>query len=136
MHWDVFKYKAKCFGTSFPSSVQSMCRKQTCNDKMERKVCVQWPPSTQTKRKKEQSKPWNPPPPPPHLPAPLLWQRKFAEAGERRTKPMHLLEKSVINMIWLLLLVFDWPNIMISPCGLLLVLPTYSFSFMGGVAKK
>jgi hypothetical protein len=37
---DVFKYKAKMPWRAFPSSAQSMCRKPTCNDKMERKVCV------------------------------------------------------------------------------------------------
>jgi hypothetical protein len=36
---------------------------------------------------------------------------------------VHLLEKSVINMIWLLSFVFDWPIIMIDPGGLLLVVP-------------
>jgi hypothetical protein len=34
-------------------------------------------------------------------------------------------EKSVINKIWLVLLIFDWPIIMIRPGGLLLVVPTY-----------
>jgi hypothetical protein len=38
---------------------------------------------------------------------------------------VHLLEKSVINMIWLLIPGFDWPNIMIGPGGLLLVVPTH-----------
>jgi hypothetical protein len=32
-------------------------------------------------------------------------------------------EKSVINMIWLLFNVFDWPIIMIGPSGLLLIIP-------------
>jgi hypothetical protein len=35
----------------------------------------------------------------------------------RRSKAVHLLEKSVINMICLLLPVFDWPNIMIGADG-------------------
>jgi hypothetical protein len=37
---------------------------------------------------------------------------------------VHLLEKSVLNMIWLLPPVFDWPILMIGPGGLLLVVPT------------
>jgi hypothetical protein len=45
----------------------------------------------------------------------------------------------VTNMIWLLLPVFDWPTIMIGPCGLLLVVSDLFavpvFCFMGGVAK-
>jgi hypothetical protein len=53
---------------------------------------------------------------------------------------MQLLEKSVINMIRLLLLVFDWSNIMIGPGGLLLVVLTYLLSkfhfFMGGGYSK
>jgi hypothetical protein len=49
----------------------------------------------------------------------------FAEDGKRRSKDMHLLENSVINMISLLLHVFDWPIIMIGRGGLLLVIPTY-----------
>ncbi len=32
-------------------------------------------------------------------------------------------EKNVINVIWLLLSIFDWPIIMIAPCGLLSVVP-------------
>jgi hypothetical protein len=47
-------------------------------------------------------------------------------------KAVHMLEKSVINMIWLLLPVFDLPIMMIGPGGLLLVVPTYlqsSFQF-------
>jgi hypothetical protein len=47
---------------------------------------------------------------------------------------MHLLENSVINMISLLLHVFDWPIIMIGLGGLLLVVPTYlqsHFQFYG-----
>jgi hypothetical protein len=39
----------------------------------------------------------------------------FAEAGKRHSKHMHLLENSVINMISLLLHVFDWRIIMIRP---------------------
>jgi hypothetical protein len=50
---------------------------------------------------------------------------QFAEASKKRSKAVHPLEKSVINMIWLLILVFDWPIIMIRPGGLLLVVPTY-----------
>ncbi len=52
------------------------------------------------------------------------WGKKkhwFAEDGERCRKAYHLREKSVINMIWLLLPVSDWPIIMISPSGWLLV---------------
>jgi hypothetical protein len=50
---------------------------------------------------------------------------QFLEAGERRSKScVHLLEKSVINMIWLLFPIFDRPNITIGPDGLLLVVPT------------
>jgi hypothetical protein len=53
---------------------------------------------------------------------------------------VHLLENTVINMISLLVPVFDWPIIMIGPGGLLLVVPTCfcspDFSFLGGVAKK
>jgi hypothetical protein len=44
-----------------------------------------------------------------------------------------------INMIWLLLSVFDWSIIMIGPGGLLLVVPTYlqsRFQFYWWVAKK
>jgi hypothetical protein len=49
----------------------------------------------------------------------------FAEAGIKRSKAVHLLEKRVINMVWLLLLpVFDWPIITTAPGGLLLVVPT------------
>jgi hypothetical protein len=64
---------------------------------------------------------------------------QFAEAGKKRSKAVHLLEKSVINMIWLLLPVFDWSIIMISPRGVLLVVPTYlqsSFRFHGWGCKK
>jgi hypothetical protein len=59
---------------------------------------------------------------------------QVAEAGKRHRKVVHLLEKSVINMIWLLLPGFDWPIIMIGPSGLLLVVPTYLrllFQFYG-----
>ncbi len=56
---------------------------------------------------------------------------------------MHLLEKSVINKIWLQLpVVFDGPIIMIRPGGLLLVVPTTYlqsklFQAYGlGIAKK
>jgi hypothetical protein len=44
-----------------------------------------------------------------------------------------------INMIWLVLSVFDWSIIMIRPGGLLLVVPTYlqsQFQFYWWVAKK
>jgi hypothetical protein len=44
---------------------------------------------------------------------------QFAEAGKKHNKAVHLLEKSVINMIQLLLPVFDWPIIMFGPGGLL-----------------
>jgi len=50
---------------------------------------------------------------------------QFAETSKKRSKSMHLIEKSVINMIWVLRPVFDWPIIMIGPGGLLLVVPTY-----------
>ncbi len=50
---------------------------------------------------------------------------QFAEAGERHSKVVHLPKKSVINMICLLHLVVYWPNIMIGPGGLLLVVATY-----------
>ncbi len=40
-------------------------------------------------------------------------------------KAVHLLERSIINMIWLLHHVFDWLIIMIGWGGLLLVFPTY-----------
>ncbi len=43
-----------------------------------------------------------------------------AEVGKRHSKAVHMPEKSVINMIWLLLLVSDWPIITIGPRGLLL----------------
>jgi hypothetical protein len=47
---------------------------------------------------------------------------QVAEAGKKRSKTIiQLLEKSVINMISLLLPVFDWSIIMIGPGGLLLV---------------
>jgi hypothetical protein len=51
---------------------------------------------------------------------------------------VHLLEKSVINTIRLLLTVFDWPNIMIRPGDLLLVVATYfAFQFYEhGFSKK
>ncbi len=44
---------------------------------------------------------------------------QFVGAGEKHSKAVHLLEKSVINMIRLLLPVFDW----FGPGGLLLVVP-------------
>jgi hypothetical protein len=46
-----------------------------------------------------------------------------AVAGKRLSSAMHLPKKSVINMIYLLLSVSDWPIIMIGPGGLLLVVP-------------
>jgi hypothetical protein len=64
---------------------------------------------------------------------------QFAEVGERYNKAIHLLEKSVMNMIWQLFPVFDWLIIIIGPGSLLLVLSpicNFSFCFMGGVAKK
>jgi len=63
---------------------------------------------------------------------------RSAEASKKCSKAVHLLEKTVINMIWLLLCVVDWPIIM-SAGGLLLVGPTYLqslFEFLGGIAKK
>jgi hypothetical protein len=53
---------------------------------------------------------------------------------KKPSKSLHLLEKSVINMIALSLHVFDWPIIMIGPGGLLLIVPTYlqfHFQFYG-----
>jgi hypothetical protein len=50
-----------------------------------------------------------------------------------------LAEKSVINMIYLLLNVSDWPVIMISPAGLLLEVPhllAVPVSVLCGVAKE
>jgi hypothetical protein len=62
---------------------------------------------------------------------------QFAEAGNKRSKTVHLLHKCVINMIRLLIPVFDWLIIMIGPGGLLLVVPTsLRFSFMGGAIKN
>jgi hypothetical protein len=65
---------------------------------------------------------------------------QFAEAGKKhRRAAVHLLEKSVINMICLLLPGFDWPIIMIGPSGLLLVVPTclqLLFQFYGWGCKK
>jgi hypothetical protein len=64
---------------------------------------------------------------------------QFAEAGTMRSKAVHLLEKSVINMIGLLLPVFDSSIIMIGPGGLLLVVPTClqsSFQFYGVGLQK
>jgi hypothetical protein len=42
---------------------------------------------------------------------------------KRAAKVVHLVEKSVINMMWLLVPVFDWWLMMIGPGGLLLVVP-------------
>jgi hypothetical protein len=50
---------------------------------------------------------------------------QFAEAGKKCSKAVHMLKKSVINMICLLLPVFDWSIMMSGPGGLLLVIPTY-----------
>ncbi len=52
---------------------------------------------------------------------------------------VHMLEESVINMIWMMLPDFDWSIIMIGPSGLLLVVPTYLqslFQFYGWGCKK
>jgi hypothetical protein len=65
---------------------------------------------------------------------------QIAEAGNKHSTTVHLLQKSVLNMIWLLVPVLDWPIIMIAPGGLLLVVPTYMqfrFQFYGwGYEKK
>ncbi len=45
----------------------------------------------------------------------------LAEASKRKSKGMHLWGKSVTNVIWLLLPIFDLPSIMIGPCDLLSV---------------
>jgi hypothetical protein len=50
---------------------------------------------------------------------------QFAEAGKKRCTALHLLEKSVINIIRLLIPVFYWRIIMIGLSGLLLEVPTY-----------
>jgi len=58
---------------------------------------------------------------------------------KRAAKVVHLLEKSVINMMWLLVPVFDWWLIMIGPGGLLLVVPIClqsPFQFNGWGCKK
>jgi hypothetical protein len=47
----------------------------------------------------------------------FLW---FTEAGKRCSKAVHMLEKSVINVIWLFVPVSDRAIIMIGPGGLLL----------------
>jgi len=44
---------------------------------------------------------------------------QFAETSERHSKAVYLIEKSVINMMGLLIPVVDCPNIMIGPGGLL-----------------
>ncbi len=60
--------------------------------------------------------------------------------AKRRSNPVQLQKKSVINWIWLLLSVSDRPIIIIGPGGLLLVVPPPiccpCFSFIGGVGKK
>jgi hypothetical protein len=55
----------------------------------------------------------------------------FAEAVKSHSKALHELEKIVINMIQHYCSLF-----LIGPGGLLLVVPTYICSFMGGVAKQ
>jgi hypothetical protein len=57
---------------------------------------------------------------------------QFSEACKKRRQAVHLLEMSVIYMIWLLVPVFHWSIITIGESGLLLVVPTYlqsSFQF-------
>jgi hypothetical protein len=44
----------------------------------------------------------------------------FVETGKRHSKVVHLLHKNVINMICLLVPVFDWPNIIMIGLGGLL----------------
>jgi hypothetical protein len=63
---------------------------------------------------------------------------QFAEAGKRLSRAVYVLEKSVINTIWPLLLpIFNWPNIMICPGSLLLAVPTcLQFQFYGWGCKK
>jgi hypothetical protein len=48
---------------------------------------------------------------------------QLAVAGKRHNNPVHMLKKSVIHVIGLLLSVSHWPIIMIGPGGLLLVVP-------------
>ncbi len=57
----------------------------------------------------------------------------LAEAGEWKAQQRCAVagEKSVINMMWLLLPVFDWPNIMIGPGGLLILLFAVPVSWVG-----
>jgi hypothetical protein len=59
---------------------------------------------------------------------------------KRHNEVVYLPQKSVINMIWLLLPVSDWPIIMIDPGGLLLVVSDLFavsvFSLISGFAKK
>jgi hypothetical protein len=61
-------------------------------------------------------------------------------AGERQSNIVHVREKRVKKMIWLLFIVSDWPIILIGPGGLLLVIPYLSAVpvsvFMGGVEKR
>ncbi len=45
------------------------------------------------------------------------WSR-FAVIAERRSNGVPPIEKSVINMIWLLLSISDWPIVKIGPSGL------------------
>jgi len=49
----------------------------------------------------------------------------LAEASNKHSKVVHLLDKNVINMIWFLLPIFDWSIIMIGTFGFLSVVPTY-----------
>jgi hypothetical protein len=60
-------------------------------------------------------------------------------AGEWRSNTVPA-EKSVLNMIQLMLSVSDWRIIMIGPDGLLLVVPSpiccRSLSFMGATAEQ
>jgi len=52
---------------------------------------------------------------------------EFEMARKRCSNILHL-QKRVINMIWLVLNVFDWPIMLICPGGLLLVVPHYLLS--------
>jgi hypothetical protein len=62
-------------------------------------------------------------------------------AGTKAHQCCEPAEERVVNMISLLLIIFDWPIIMIGSGGLLLVVPcayllSPAFNFMGGVTKK
>jgi hypothetical protein len=72
-----------------------------------------------------------------------FWRSIFAQKaklGKMCITAVNLLENVIINMIWLLLPVSDWPVLMICPGGLLLVVPPHplqsQISFMCEVAKK